>query len=80
MDSLKKQDSYVVLNSIQSACDDNMVIFKTYETSISRYVHSKIFVYVSNTKNGFFPLKKMGEQGPCWTSLERHMHTKLNKS
>jgi hypothetical protein len=70
----------VVLNSIQSAYDDDMVIFKIFETSTSRYVGSKILVHVSNTKNGFSPLKKMGEQGPCWTSLETHMHTKLNKS
>jgi len=80
MDSLKKQDDYVVLSSIQSAYDDNMVILKAFETSTSRYVGFKILVYASSTTNGFFPLKKMGEQRPCWTSLETHMHTEFSKS
>jgi hypothetical protein len=59
----------VVLSFIQSAYDNDMVVFKAFETSTSKYVGSKILVYVLGTKNGLFPLKKMGEQGPCWTSL-----------
>jgi hypothetical protein len=54
----------MVLNSIQSAYDDDMVVFKAFETSTFKYVSSKILVYALGTKNGFFPLKKMGEQGP----------------
>jgi hypothetical protein len=80
MDSLKKQDDYVALSSIQNAYDDNMMILKTLETSTSTYVGSKIVVHALNTKNGFFPSKKIGEQGPYWTSLETHLHTKLNRS
>jgi hypothetical protein len=76
MDSLK---DYVVLSSIQSAYDDDMVIVKASKTSTSKYVSSKILVYTSSTKNGFFPLKKNGKTWPCWTSLETHVHTKLNK-
>jgi hypothetical protein len=79
MDSLKTQNDYVVLNSVQSAYDNDMVIVKASKTSTSRYVGSKILVYTSGTKNGFFPLKKNGRTGPCWTSLETHVHTKLNK-
>jgi hypothetical protein len=80
MDSLKKQNDYMVLSSIQNAYDDDMVILKASETTTSRYASSKILVYVLGTKNGFFPLKKMGKQGTCWTSLETHMHIELNKS
>jgi hypothetical protein len=51
----------MVLSSIQSACDDNMVVFKAFETFASKYAASKNIVYVLGTKTGFFPLKKMGE-------------------
>jgi hypothetical protein len=70
----------MVLSSIQSAYDDNMVVLKAFETFASKYASSKIIVYVSGTKTSFFPLKKMGEQGPCWISLETHMHIEINKS
>lgn len=79
MDSLKTQNDYVVLSSIQSAYDDDMVIVKASKTSTSKYVGSKILVYTSGNENGFFPLKKNGRIRPCWTSLETHVHTKFNK-
>lgn len=69
----------MVLSYIQSAYDDNMVVLKAFETSASKYAGSKIIFYVSGTNASFFSLKKMGEQGPCWTSLETHMHIELNK-
>jgi hypothetical protein len=68
------------LSFIQSAYDDDMVILKASKTSTSKNVGSKILIYVLGTKNGFFPLKKMGEQRPYWTSLETYMHTKLSRS
>jgi hypothetical protein len=61
MDSLEKQDDYVVVSFIQCAYDNDMVILKGFETSASRYVGFKILVYALGTKNGFFPLKKTGE-------------------
>jgi hypothetical protein len=79
MDNFKKQDNYVVLNSTQNAYDNDMVNLKASETSASRYASSKILVYALGTKNGFFPLKKMGGQGPCWTSLKTHMHTEISQ-
>jgi hypothetical protein len=54
-----------------------MVILKASKTSTSRYVGSKIFIYASVTKNGFFPLKKMGRTK---TLLDKLTNTHAHKT
>jgi hypothetical protein len=48
----------MVLHSIQCAYDDDMAILKAFETYVSIYVGSKIFVNVLGTKMVYFLWRK----------------------